>query len=299
MNILKAIGGFFTKLWRWIKETAWVQPLLIVGAIFAVIFSIPKITGWVESWGLGSASRYFAEYQQSLEGETEEIGDFSTKADQLTKAINDWSNFDDQYDDYASYRTAIEASENNPIQAYGEKFFLVYVQGDNCANCDAVKPGFETLQNNWTGSYAPSDGRDFKMYTIFADESSTNDEDYDLEADQKAFNRYLNKFSDNDFFSEAGGRLMDEAPYKINASVGDADYENFTNADTTNFSVPTVLLIDFSEEAFNLRNSRPGVSEVLFGVTGNDKNAKADLLLDMWNHTDADSTNAFSDDYVR
>ncbi len=85
MNILKAIGGFFTKLWRWIKETAWVQPLLIVGAIFAVIFSIPKITGWVESWGLGSASRYFAEYQQSLEGETEEIGDFSTKADQLTK----------------------------------------------------------------------------------------------------------------------------------------------------------------------------------------------------------------------
>ena len=63
--------------------------------------------------------------------------------------------------------------------------------------------------------------------------------------------------------------------------------------------MPTVLLIDFSEEAFNLRNSRPGVSEVLFGVTGNDKNAKADLLLDMWNHTDADSTNAFSDDYVR
>ena len=298
MNILKAIGGFFTKLWRWIKETAWVQPLLIVGAIFAVIFSIPRINQWVQSWGLGSASRYYADYQLRLEGETNNIDEFNTEADQVTKAILDWSDFDNQYDTYADYLAAMEQAEVNPIEKYGEKFFLIYVSED-CENCETMQPALETLQNGWNGNYAPSDDRPFAMYTIFTDESSTNDDDYDLEDDQRAFVRYLDKFADNDFFSEAGGRLADETPYKINASVGDSDYDNFTNADHSAFSVPTILLIDFSEEAFNLHSSRPGVSEVLFGVSGNDRNEKADLLLQMWNHTDEDAANPFSDAYVR
>ena len=44
MNILRKIATPFVAIWRWIKETAWVQPLLIVGIIFAIIFSIPSIT---------------------------------------------------------------------------------------------------------------------------------------------------------------------------------------------------------------------------------------------------------------
>lgn len=299
MVILKSIGAFFTKLWRWIKETAWVQPLLIVGAIFAVIFSIPKITDWVQSMGFGSASRYYAAFQLNLEGETSDIFQFNTKADEATKAINDWSNFEDTYATYDEYIAAMEQSEENPIEKYGEKFFLVYVEGENCTNCEAAQPGFETLQNYWGTRYVADDGRPFKMYTIFADEDSSNDDEYDIEDDQKAFNRYLDKFADNDFFSQAGGRLADETPYKINASIGDADYENFTNADHTSFAVPTVLLIDFSEQAFDLRSSRPGVSEVIFGVTGNDSNAKAELLLQMWNHTSNDITNPFTDYYVK
>ena len=43
MKILRAIGHFFAKIGRWIANTAWVQPLLIVGGIFAIIFSIPYI----------------------------------------------------------------------------------------------------------------------------------------------------------------------------------------------------------------------------------------------------------------
>ena len=43
MKVLSAIGGFFARIGRWIKETAWIQPLLIVGAIFAVIFAIPHV----------------------------------------------------------------------------------------------------------------------------------------------------------------------------------------------------------------------------------------------------------------
>ena len=147
MVILKSIGAFFTKLWRWIKETAWVQPLLIVGAIFAVIFSIPKITDWVQSMGFGSASRYYAAFQLNLEGETSDIFEFNTKADQATKAINDWSNFENTYDTYDEYIAAMQQSEENPIEKYGEKFFLVYVEGEGCTNFEAAQSGFEAIQN--------------------------------------------------------------------------------------------------------------------------------------------------------
>lgn len=49
MKILKVIATPFVALWRWIKETAWVQPLLIVGCIFAVIFSIPYISQGIQN----------------------------------------------------------------------------------------------------------------------------------------------------------------------------------------------------------------------------------------------------------
>ena len=40
MVVLSAIGRFFKKIWDWIKQTAWIQPLLIVGIIFGVIFIV-------------------------------------------------------------------------------------------------------------------------------------------------------------------------------------------------------------------------------------------------------------------
>ena len=48
MKILRAIGGFFAKIGRWIASTAWIQPLLIVGGIFGIIFSIPYIKKGIE-----------------------------------------------------------------------------------------------------------------------------------------------------------------------------------------------------------------------------------------------------------
>ena len=65
MKILSAIGRFFARIGRWIKETAWIQPLLIVGAIFAVIFAIPHIINGVKGWfnESDSSNKFFAEYQ--------------------------------------------------------------------------------------------------------------------------------------------------------------------------------------------------------------------------------------------
>ncbi len=302
MNILKAIGGLFARLWRWIKETAWVQPLLIVGAIFAIIFSIPRITSWVQSFGIGTSNAYYNQYRVSLNGETMDES-YGTAADKLVKTVNDWSNFagdENYYLTYDEYRAALEKSTDNPLQ-YGEKYFLVFVE-EECTACDTAKPGFSTLQDNWNTSYVTVESKKsktllpFKMHTIYADEASDNDSDYEIEEQKKAFVRFLEKFHNNDFFERAGGRLSEETPYRSNAGLeSNSNYDYFTNADTTNFSTPTILLIDYSEEAFDL--GRPGVSEVLFGVSGDGDYAKATLLLNMWNHTEGSSSNPFCEQY--
>ncbi|MFA7700859.1 MAG: hypothetical protein WCX85_03200 [Bacilli bacterium] len=128
MKILKAIGALFVRIGHWIKDTAWVQPLLIVGAIFAVIFSIPSITGWIE--GLAedarSSEKYYQKYQRSL------AGGETSEADKLIADIQD----------------------GDAKSTIGEKFFLVFVSED-CQACKESKEAFEELEKRWTGTLAP------------------------------------------------------------------------------------------------------------------------------------------------
>jgi len=301
MNILKSIGAFFQRIWRWIVETAWVQPLLIVGGIFGIIFSIPKFTSWAKQLNVSAGESYYTTFKVSLEGEGRDNGEFHTAADKLTSVISEYSNFETEYDSYEDYLAAKQSNAKNAFgnpADYPDKFFVAYVAKE-CPGCDTAKGGFETLQERWGSSFNALDGREFTLYTIFADDSSSNDDDYDTDEDKKAFCRYLDKFGGNpvDFFSKAAGRL-EETPYKTNASVADSYYEHIENADRQNFDTPTIFLIDFSKEAFEL--GRVGLSEALFGVSGETDYDKANLLLDMWNHTDkTNDTNKFSDAYSK
>lgn len=313
MNVMKSIGASFTKLWRWIRETAWVQPLLIVGAIFSVIFAIPKFTNWFQALGLGENSAYFTSFQVTLEGETDEFDDLNTRADKLTETIYRFSNFEGseyEYASYAEYSAALEAGITftdgsttttvHPLSDYGEKFYLVYY-ADNDTSVDSAREGFYNLDPSgnafWNTRYSISDGLPFNVLSINSDYDSVNDDDYDgTDDNDQAFVRYLDKFSDRDFFALAGERLDEDCVYHHNASISDDNYTAFTEGDHDSFYIPTILLIDFTEAAYNL--GRPGVSEVIFGVSGSDSYAKAELLVQMWNHTDADNTNPFSESYV-
>ena len=53
MKVLKkvftAIGHFFRNIWRYIMANAWVQPILIVALIFAIIFGLTGIPSLIES----------------------------------------------------------------------------------------------------------------------------------------------------------------------------------------------------------------------------------------------------------
>ena len=279
MNIIKSISALINKIWRWITETAWVQPLLIVGGIFAVIFSIPKFTTWFEAMGVNSSNTFYTNYRVTLEGEgREENGNrILTEADKLTTVIDDWSFSSASYASYDEYRAAMTQKD---ALRYGEKFYLAFYKSD-CSGCEEAKNGFETLITGWNTSFPIEGTLPFKLYSIQADQTSSNDETYDLDEDKKAINRYLTYFEAADLWAAAAGRLED-APYKSNASVGESNYTYIENTDLTNWPVPTIFLIDFTKEAYE--GGRPGISEVLFGVSGSSYFENAQLLANMWNH---------------
>jgi len=287
MIILKAIGAFFVKIWRWIRETAWVQPLLIVGAIFAVIFSIPYIMDWVESWQLSGAGAFYNSYRVSLDGETLD-NESDSEADALTKMIYKYSVT------LPEERGTQDIDYSEIIKEYGEKFYLAYVKDDNSESENAEK-GFKFLAEHWNDSYynlTPHDDTkiDFKLFVINASEESSNDDDYDVTANGiSAFERYLTVHTD--LFNITGETLLD-APYNTRASIDDTKYESYmlnpsssTSSALSDFPVPTILLCDFSQKA--VKQNHAGVSEVLFGISGDNDSDKAKLLMQMWNHTDA------------
>lgn len=254
MKVLKAIGNFFVRIWRWIKETAWIQPLLIVGVIFGIIFSIPSITEWIQGLAedANSASTFYSQFQQSLEYGAD------SDADTLTNYIDNRMNGKDEY-------------RNSKYYVENDKFFLAYV-AETCPSCEEAKAGFDTLKNNFSGSLAPKDTNlGFKMYTVFTDQTTD-----DSSAQKTPFLQYLDRQS---YFFEESAEVGRDSYYYINGHLSDSDLGNLEQADPDNFLTPTILLVEFVDE------NNIGVSEVMFGVDGDNDYEKASLLLHCWDHT--------------
>lgn len=286
MFILKSIGAFFVKIWRWIKETAWVQPLLIVGAIFAIIFSIPSITNAVSSWTKTTSGSWLLEYRVSLEGET--YNETSSNADKLTKAVYEANRFVNGQETDESLLSTVR-------NEYGEKFYLVYVNGTS-SDSDTLSDSFRFLSENWGSSSLKLDRHDdagknlpFKFNVIYTDETSSNDSDYEANNSPSAFERYLTNHAD--LFNTAG-EYLENQPYRINASIDETKYDNFAlnNTSSTNtnlssdFPKPSIILCDFTDKAISM--GKAGVSEIAFSITGDTNNTRAEFLMNMWNHTD-------------
>lgn len=251
MALLRAIGAFFGRIWRWIKETAWIQPLLIVGLIFAVIFSIPSIVKAVENANANKAAAetYYRQFQYSL------VDGADSQADKITDAI---------------FKEMETPSNSTTKTQAGNKFFLLYVS-ESCTSCAEAKGGFEVLNQHFGDSFKPDDGLPFSMVTIFSDEVTS-----ETTTKETAFVKYMNR---HDSFFEAAAGAGYNSDYYLNGKISDADLENVEQVDPDKFLTPTIFLVDFTEESPSY-----GVSEIMFGVSGSDDFKKAELLLDCWNH---------------
>ena len=301
MVVLRAIGAFFARIGRWIRDTAWVQPLLIVGGIFAIIFSIPSITKWVQSWfSTGDAAVSFyknAGFKKLTNGNSEGVG---SDADKLLSFIFSEDKSEADYD------------------KYGEKFFVTFVQED-CSTCSSIYKGWKTAKDNWgkaSGFKSVKDQEgnviyeakkgDFKMYTIFVDQTNDDNENY------------FWKLHDKIYSAQWGDLSTLENPYKANNSSisydGLASSEEEDLSGGSVFTTPTTLLFDrvFAESgdlmqkgysAVNDSIAKFGISEILFdipdkaGQASGTPLAKARTIWDCWNHI-GDFDNQAEDSYI-
>lgn len=276
MNILATP---FVKLWRWIKETAWIQPLLIVGIIFGIIFSIQPFVNWIK--GLNSdesaTNSYYQRYQKSLEG--------ILGSDYLTKDNSEAGKFMTNLISAQNAEQGSQAQKEAIAKLPSDKFFLTFVQ-ESCSGCQEAKLGFKTLEDNWNkGYYIPKDvdgnelpDQKFSMVTIYCDEDVTNDTD---DSKLTGFGRFLDLYSGLGFFEAAAARIENESEYYLQKFVDKTKLGYFRDADVANFQTPTIVLIDFTDTGSN------GATEILFNVANeggtNTDQAKARTLIDCWN----------------
>lgn len=283
MNFLKKLGTPFVALWRWIKETAWVQPLLIVGVIFAIIFSIPSITSWVQSWDFGDDKYNWLENKQlSLEGITDEKIDgeaadfFST----FEEAQSFWKN-----DNKDEARKTMKSYTGD-----ADKLFLYFVQENDAANNinEANKYLVEEAWKDKVTSRAQEAGIEvkgsFQYRTIFTDQTIEDKDGEYIYESHTAFEYLLKSREFESFYSTIYSAYQNTAYYqniiadKVTGVQLDS-YQSSINSlrTTTNPSAPTLFIIDLSDNSKN-----DIVSNIVFSIDGSDKYARADFLANAW-----------------
>ena len=259
MAILRAIGRFFAKIGRWIRDTAWVQPLLIVGAIFGLIFSIPQIVKFfngINSNKGSEAVRWYTKNSISLNG-----------------AENNKSEVDELF---------AKIIDGTAKDKYGEKFFLSFVKKD-CAVCEEQYKGYKILTSNWgKGEFSDVKNEKFKIITVFIDKDKKIDDEYE--------NLFKYVWSNNTYLFEnftENYETSEYAQYKEYTS-GCTSFANLYDSDSDgNFKIesPTTFLFDYTGSQWSWNgNSITGLSEIMFSFPGEDETAKARTLHDCWTH---------------
>jgi hypothetical protein len=228
--------------------------LLIVGSIFAIIFSIPTITEWVNgiAESINSPESYYRNFQKTLEGEEDS---------DAQKLIDSMMNNDDEF---------------------GEKFMVAFVQV-TCQFCKEAQPAFKELVENTSRYYGTQESDSisevtkdqfgtFKFYTIFIDET------YDFPEDTTTtpFERFLQR---NSAFLEKTAEVARNSPFKVNNQLSDAQIDILESGESNAISTPTVIMYDLSDNS-----PEEGISELLISVPGANFYDKAVTLSDAWMH---------------
>ena len=237
MFVLRAIGRFFAKIGRWIRDTAWVQPLLIVGGIFAIIFSIPKIVEMVDKMNEESnaAQTFFEKKMISGQGENGKLSEDSA----LDKYLSVLENRDNKYSD----ANAAYAEVKNVLNLNGEKrFFVLFV--DKTASCDSLYTGLNYLEKNWGNrEFADLKAKgDFTYRTIYIDAVDKYDSSTNLFSD--AYDRHNFETLATDLYST---QFAENKKYDLDAS----DHYDSLATSASGFSAGTILFFDYETPAYN------------------------------------------------
>ena len=264
MKVLRAIGGFFAKIGRWIANTAWIQPLLIVGGIFGIIFSIPYIKDAIEKAQIDNTDYDYAWY--------------SSNALDLEK--------DGRADKLLGY---LENDKTSDIKnEFGSQFFLTFVE-ETCDYCKECVDGYKEFAAKFSSFGLENE---FKIYTILVDKKDSNDKylaKQRFDDHKEFFDDLVATFADNRGSDEYV--LYKTAPSK--ASDIKTKLEKLLEATSSvdgKIDTPFTLMFDYNIATTNTRANVSGVSAVFFNyvdlVTADVKNqyTKSLLLRDCWSY---------------
>ena len=293
MKVLKAIGNFFVKIWKWIVKTAWIQPLLIVGLLFGVIFSIPPIVEAIRNSGSESNPQEFLE-DQSLSWDS--INNTPTMNSNVEKFIHEVSN---------------AVQDGRAVNGYNQRFFLTFSQ-TGCSACGDLSKSMSKLSELWNkagGLQTTNSNESFKVYNIKADHTLDSPKEIDFftsgvtNKDLWAFNTLmLNGSGLPEFVEEVSNVGMERDFYLHGGVTSKASYESSIEelflstsggSDITSFKTPLILVMDFTAEGLNYSGGT-GIREVMFGVQvadaykdaigeANKVRGQAQFLMDAWN----------------
>jgi len=268
MKVLSAIGAFFARIGRWIKETAWIQPLLIVGAIFAIIFAIPHIIDGVKGWfdESDAANKYFNKYSLSLNNAIEKEGAFvgTSKVDELL--------------------TYMEDGETDKITSlYGQRFFLAFVE-ESSSSCKDLYGGLKMFQDKFSKNdeFKGLEGS-FKLLTIYTDTTEKVD-DEDVNLFDRVWSNHYSLFE-----TMADGTYLPNTFYAKNKNYSKSNYESAFISESLSecpISEPLLIYFDYTDGNKVVNQKVKGLSDVIFSVDGSSDLEKARTLKNCWAHTD-------------
>ena len=287
-NVLKKIATPFVAAGRWIKETAWVQPLLIVGVIFAIIFSIPYITSGIQALidAANDDINWYENFQLSLDGTY-------NKNSEANEFFADFVLAQNGNDEQEGWLDQTEEGKENAREimskyAYGQgdRFFLFFVQSD-CSGCSDLKEASEWLINNWsTYILDTASTPSFAYQSIICDEE-VDEEEYE---DTPAF-EYLLGDQNFNLFAEAAVQVGQDNNYYRNADstvqetiVSNLEALVYSDESSTtlseNFETPFVILFDLTDE----NTTTNMISTLFFGLEGDTVYEQAKFVAEAWTY---------------
>lgn len=93
-KVFRAIGRFFKSIWRYVKQNAWIQPILMVGLIFAIIFGLtaaPDAWDTVKGWFTTDSEE--PQHVEELGGSDSKDGESAEGTKDLIKMFEDDETF--------------------------------------------------------------------------------------------------------------------------------------------------------------------------------------------------------------
>lgn len=262
MKILRAIGGFFAKIGRWVASTAWIQPLLIVGGIFGIIFSIPYIKKGIEGLQADNTDYKYQYYKDHSLGLKED-----GKADKLLHYL-------DEYED----------NVENIRKEFGSKFFLTFAKKD-CVNCKDAVAGYKNLTSNFSSWKLD---KSFKLYSILVDKTD-DDGEYLAKKILSKNNDLFTKLAADYGESDPDYPLFRNLPDKKSGMIQKiCDFPEQTLTTGNGMETPTTFLIDIDGADSNF--SVNGITQIFFNYIDfieGDVNArsKGQMLRDAWSYS--------------